>query len=396
MGREHMSLRRIDGRHGSVETSAEGEAPIVSLVIPTYNERENIGLLIKHVHAVLEEVGLPFEIIVVDDDSPDRTWEVVESLQHEYRALRVIRRTNDRGLATAVVHGWSEARGEILVVMDGDLQHPPEVIASLMKALNLDNVDLAVASRHVEGGGVSRWNFLRRGVSWFATLIATWVLPGTLRTIRDPMSGYFALRRSVIAGCCLQPEGYKILLEVLARGRYRSVEEVPYTFVERQRGGSKLGPRQCWEFVTHMLRLAWQTGELNRFLKFSAVGGSGVLINMTVLTLLSSQGLDYLRSDMVAVETAILTNFLLNEFWTFSDFSRKQPGVVYRLIRFLKFNLICSGGAIINIGVFWMLTEYVGVNYLLSNLFGIGAATLWNYGMNANVTWESARAVRKV
>lgn len=364
--------------------------PRVSVVVPTYNERENIGLLIKRVYGVLGETGEPFEIIVVDDDSPDRTWEAAQIFVNECPGLRVIRRVNKRGLAKAVVRGWQEARGEVLAVMDGDLQHPPETLKSLIEAIR-GGADIAVASRHVDGGGVSRWSILRRGVSWSATLMATWVLPGTLRTIRDPMSGYFALRRSVIEGCRLAPEGYKILLEVLGRGRYRRVEEIPYIFVERERGGSKLGPRQYGEFLVHLLRLSWRTGELSRFLKFSAVGGLGVLVNMGILALLTSAGLGYLQAGFFAVETAIATNFVLNELWTFSDFSKKRPGWVRRMVRFLKFNLFCAGGAVINLAVSWTLTEYAGVHYLLSNLFGIGSATLWNYGMNANITWESGK-----
>jgi dolichol-phosphate mannosyltransferase len=369
--------------------------PIISLVIPTYNERENIELAVKRAYGVLQETARLFEIIVVDDDSPDRTWEAAEALCRDYPGLRVIRRVNERGLARAVVRGWQEARGEILAVMDGDLQHPSETLVRLIKAIQEDGVDIAVASRHVTGGGVSRWNIIRRGVSWSATLMATWVLPGTLRTIRDPMSGYFALRRSVIEGCRLEPEGYKILLEVLGRGKYQRVEEIPYTFTERKRGGSKLGPRQYGEFVVHLLRLSWQTGELKRFLKFSLVGGLGVFVNMGMLTVLTSAGLGYLPGGVFAVETAIVTNFLLNEFWTFSDFSKRRSGLTARLKRFIKFNLFCLGGAVINLSILWALTEYAGIYYLLSNLIGIGAATLWNYGMNANVTWESSRAERK-
>jgi dolichol-phosphate mannosyltransferase len=372
-----------------------GPLPIVSLVIPTYNERENIEPAVRHVHGVLRGTAQSFEIIVVDDDSPDRTWEAAEALCRNYPELRVVRRVNERGLARAVVRGWREARGEILAVMDGDLQHPPEALGRLIAAIRNDGVDIAVASRHVTGGGVSRWNIVRRGVSWSAALMATWVLPGTLRTIRDPMSGYFALQRSVIEGCRLEPEGYKILLEVLGRGRYQRVDEIPYTFVERARGGSKLGPRQYAEFIVHLLRLSSHTGELKRFLKFSLVGGLGVFVNMGMLTVLTSAGLGYLPGGVFAVETAIVTNFLLNEFWTFSDFSKRRSGQAARLKRFIKFNLFCLGGAIINLSVLWALTEYAGVYYLLSDLIGIGAATLWNYGMNANVTWESSRANRK-
>ena len=367
----------------------------LSLVIPTYNERENIELLLKRVHDVLNEAGQPFEIIIVDDDSPDGTWEVAQALVSDYPSLRVIRRINERGLARAVVRGWQEARGEILAVMDGDLQHPPETLLLLIEALEQEGVDIAVASRHTEGGGVSRWNIIRRGISWGATLTATWVMPGTLAAVRDPMSGYFALRRSVIEGNHLDPEGYKILLEVLGRGRYRTVKEIPYTFVEREWGRSKLGPRQYLEFGTHLARLSWETGELKRFMKYCLVGTSGVFVNMGMLALLTSTGLGYLKAGVLAVETAIVTNFLLNEVWSFSDFSRRRRSLSARLRRFLKFNLFCVGGSAINIAVLWALTDYVGVHYLVSNLIGIGAATLWNYGMNANVTWESARAERR-
>jgi dolichol-phosphate mannosyltransferase len=367
----------------------------LSLVIPTYNERENIALLLKRVHEVLNEADRPFEIIIVDDDSPDGTWEVAQDLVSEYPNLRVIRRVNERGLARAVVRGWQEARGEILAVMDGDLQHPPETLPLLIEALEHEGVDMAVASRHTEGGGVSRWNIIRRGISWVATLTATWVMPGTLATVRDPMSGYFALRRSVIEGHLLDPEGYKILLEVLARGQYQIVKEIPYTFVEREWGRSKLGPRQYLEFGTHLARLSWRTGELKRFIKYCIVGASGVFVNMGILAILTSMGAGYLKAGVVAVETAIVTNFLFNEVWSFSDFSRRRRSLSDRLKRFLKFNLFCIGGSAINLAVLWILTDFVGVHYLISNLIGITAATFWNYGMNANVTWESAHVERR-
>jgi len=369
---------------------------LISLVVPTYNERKNIGLLLEYVYGVLKEIGHPFEIIVVDDDSPDRTWEMVQNLVSEYPNLRVIRRVSGRGLARAVVKGWQEASGEILAVMDGDLQHPPQTLSLLIKALEQDGVDIAVASRHVHGGGVSRWNLVRRAISWTATLAATWVLPGTLATIRDPMSGYFTLRRSVIEACHLDPEGYKILLEVLARGRYQTVMEIPYILIERQQGGSKLGLRQVYEYITQLFRLSWQKGELKRFVRYCTVGISGVFVNMGILAALTSAGVGYLKSGSLAVGTAIVTNFLLNEVWSFADFSRRRSGVSARFKRFLKFTIFCSAGALINLTVLWVLTDYVGVYYLVSNLVGIFAATVWNYGLNANVTWESALADRKV
>ena len=367
----------------------------VSLVIPTYNERANIGLLIQHVYAILEATGRSFEVIIVDDDSPDGTWHIVQEMMHEYPNLRVLRRIRERGLARAVLRGWQEAQGEILAVMDGDLQHPPETLALLIEALEKQGGDIAVASRHVRGGGVSEWNILRRGISWGATLVASWMLPGTLATVRDPMSGYFAIRRSVIEGCTLKPEGYKILLEVLGRGHYRTVVEVPYIFIERQQGRSKLGLRQYQEFVTHLLCLAWERRELQRFVKYCLVGATGVIMNMGVLAILAGADMAYFPAGALAVEIAIGTNFLLNEFWSFGDHARRHSGVIPRLFRFLKFNFFCVGGAAISLITLWLLTEYVGFHYLLSNLVGITIATAWNYGMNANLTWESARAARK-
>jgi dolichol-phosphate mannosyltransferase len=367
----------------------------VSLIIPTYNERDNIELLIQDVYKILKETGRSFEIIVVDDDSPDGTWQVVQEMMRGYLELRVLRRTHERGLARAVLRGWQEAQGEILAVMDGDRQHPPETLALLLEALDKQGGDIAVASRHVQGGGVSEWNIVRRGISWGATLAASWMLPGTLATVRDPMSGYFAIRRSVIEGCTLQPEGYKILLEVLGRGYYRAVVEVPYIFIERQQGQSKLGLRQYREFVTHLFRLAWETRDLQRFVKYCLVGATGVIINMGVLAILAGAGMAYLQAGALAVETSIGTNFLLNEFWSFADYARRHSGIIPRLLRFLKFNVFCAGGASISLIMLWLLTDYLGFHYLLSNLVGITVATVWNYGMNANLTWESARAVHK-
>ncbi|HEY7416132.1 MAG TPA: glycosyltransferase family 2 protein, partial [Ktedonobacteraceae bacterium] len=367
----------------------------ISLVIPTYNERENIEILIPEVYTVLKATGRTFEIIVVDDDSPDGTWHVVQEMIRAYPGLHVLRRTQERGLARAVLRGWQEAQGEILAVMDGDRQHPPETLALLLEALEKQGGDIAVASRHIRGGGVSEWNMVRRGISWGATLAASWILPGTLATVRDPMSGYFALRRSVIEGCTLKPEGYKILLEVLGRGDYRAVVEVPYIFIERQQGRSKLGLRQYREFITHLLCLAWETRELQRLAKYCLVGTLGVIMNMGVLALLARAGMAYLQAGALAVETAIGTNFLLNELWSFADHARRHRGVIPRLARFLKFNVFCAGGATLSLITLWLLTEYVGFHYLLSNLVGITIATAWNYGMNANLTWESARAAHK-
>jgi len=362
---------------------------LISLVIPTYNERRNIIPLIRRVTFALQRTTDEFEIIVVDDDSPDGTWQVAEELAKGNPHLRVIRRQGEKGLATAVVAGWKAAEGEILGVMDGDLQHPPEALPDLIDSILTSHADIVVASRHVYGGGVSQWSLIRRFISWTAASIATLMLPGILQAVRDPMSGYFLIKRSVIESVNLRPEGYKILLEVLARGNYRTVVEVPYIFEERKEGGSKLGPKQYSEFFTHLAHLAVETGQMGRFLRFCTVGLSGVFVNEGVLRFFTKTGgLYYVYSSILACEMAIITNFLLNEFWTFRDRSSQRPDVANRLRRLLRFNLICTVGVILNVALLWALTNLAGLYYLISNLFGIGVSTLWNYGLNSNITWE--------
>jgi len=361
----------------------------LSLVIPTYNESQNIVPLIHQAASVLKKNLDNFEIIIVDDDSPDETWKVAGELAKENGHVRVIRRCNERGLATAVVTGWKAAEGEILGVMDGDLQHPPETLNALLNAMFHKKADIAVASRNMVEGGVREWNILRRWVSWGGALLTAIMLPGILRTVRDPMSGYFFIRRPVIESIHLKPEGYKILLEVLARGSYQTVVEVPYIFNGRKQGGSKFGFKQVLKFLKHLGQLSWETGQLERFVRFCTVGFSGIFVNEGALQLFTEVGgLYYVHSSCLAVELAIMSNFILNEIWTFRDQSQQQSGTIHRLIRFLKFNLICAMGALLNVTTLWALTEWAGLHYLLSNLMGIALSTLWNYGLNSNITWD--------
>jgi dolichol-phosphate mannosyltransferase len=363
---------------------------LFSLVIPTYNERPNIAPLVRRVTATLAQVTESFEVIVVDDDSPDETWKVAEGLARENGHLRVIRRQGEKGLATAVVAGWQAAQGEILGVMDGDLQHPPEIVAKLLDTSLHAGADVVVASRHVSGGGTREWSAVRRVISWGAASLATLMLPDSLQRLRDPMSGCFLLRRSVIEAVQLKPQGYKILVEVLARGTYQTVLEVPYTFETRKEGKSKLGLKQYGDFLLHLGRLARETGHLGRFLRFCVVGLSGVVVNEGALWFFTAVGgLYYVYASLLAVELAIVNNFLLNDRWTFRERSRQQPGLRNYIKRFWQFNLICGVGALLNVVVLWALTAFAGVYYLLSNLVGIGVSTLWNYGLNSMITWRA-------
>lgn len=241
---------------------ARPKTMLLSLVIPTYNERQNIAILIERATQALQRSLDHFEIIVVDDDSPDGTWQTVKELAADNAHVKVIRRQGNKGLATAVVTGWQAARGKLLGVMDGDLQHPPEVLTVLLRSILDSQADMVIASRNVEGGGVSEWRPIRRLIAWGARLIAVLILPEVLKNVRDPMSGYFLMKRAVIESVSLRPIGYKILLEVLARGKYETVLEVPYVFEERKNGQSKLGSKQCIDFFIHLWRLARDFGRI--------------------------------------------------------------------------------------------------------------------------------------
>ncbi len=374
----------------------DDEIILLSLVIPTYKERDNIEKVVSILSQLLDE-SIPgeYELIVVDDDSPDRTWEVAQSLTDEYPQLRVMRRQNERGLSSAVIRGWQVARGSILGVIDGDLQHPPEVLTQLLREMT-QGADLAVASRHVEGGGVSSWSVARRILSRGAQVLGLMILPGVLGRVSDPMSGYFMVRRSAIAGAILNPVGYKILLEIIGRGKVREIAEVGYVFCERKEGESKVTWKQYVEYIHHLLRLRLATGFLakfpiGRFLRFGLVGLSGVFVDMVILYLLSDPttlALPLTRSKIIAGEIAIFNNFLWNDAWTFADVTMKQQSGHQRLKRFVKFNIICLAGLVLNVLVLNLIFNFLIPNRYIANLIAIAIATVWNFSVNLKLSWR--------
>ncbi len=227
---------------------------LLSLVIPTYNERGNLAPLLEELRGLLDDAAPNlYELIVVDDDSPDRTWELAEEISCDFPQVRVLRRKAERGLSAAVVAGWKIARGTIWGVIDADLQHPPAVIVPLLAAM-ADDVDLAVATRHLPGGGVSDWKWSRRILSRGAQAVAVALVPAA-RLVSDPMSGFFLVRAVALPLERINPLGYKILLDVLAQGNLRDIREVPYVFRERSSGGSKVTLRQYCEFVVQLVGL---------------------------------------------------------------------------------------------------------------------------------------------
>lgn len=362
-----------------------GQAVELSLIAPTYNEKENITPLVERVHKALSKYS--YELIVVDDNSPDGTSELAKSLSSRY-PLKVIVRTSERGLASAVVAGFDQATGHVLGVIDADLQHPPEAIPTLLEAIR-GGADVAIASRYVEGGSIEGWSTKREVISKGAKLLATILLPST-REIKDPLAGFFLFKRKVIDGAVLTPTGYKILLEVLVRGNASHVAEVPYTFKERERGKSNLTFREQLNFLKHLSRLAWFEGDVKRFLKFCIVGASGTFVYLGLLALFTEiAGLFYALSAVLAYETSILNNFTWNEIWTFRDKRASAGGSV--AIRALKFNLVSLVGMGIHEAVLIFFTEVTGLFYILSAIIAILCALLWNFFANVKWTWRARR-----
>jgi dolichol-phosphate mannosyltransferase len=389
-----VALPVRDGTFTVAPLDPSVEPKLLSVVVPTFNEALNIAELVGRLTQLLDEpFGDRYEIIVVDDDSPDRTWELAQELAAEYPCLRVMRRRTERGLSSAIIRGWQAARGQVLGVIDADLQHPPEITLELYRVA-ARGADLALASRHLEGGGVSDWSLARRVISRTAQLIGLLILPGVVGRITDPLSGYFMIRRASIEGIELRPIGYKILIEVLARGRFPWIGEVPYVFRERTRGGSKATAKIYLEYLRHLLRLRFASLPLNRFVRFACVGLSGVIVDMGLLFLLSDPsmlGWGLTRSKLIASEMAIVNNFLWNDAWTFADVSAHQRGLAQRLRRFAKFQLICLAGVVLNTTLLNIQFNLLHMNRYVANAVAIAAVTGWNFWLNLKLSWRVAQ-----
>ncbi len=345
----------------------------VSIVIPTYNEAANITLLVKKIHRSLQA---NYEVIIVDDNSPDGTGKIAENLSRSF-PLRVIHRKGKLGLGSAVLVGFEAARGEILGVMDADLQHPADIAPELVRIVN-QGADIAIGSRYVPNGGFQNFAFIRKLASKLATLAAR-----PLVRVKDPMSGFFFLRRKVVQDVALEPRGYKILLEILVRGKYKEVVEIPYLFVDRKLGQSKLNLEVALSFLQHLIVLYFS--KTKRFRKFCIVGLTGIFVNMFFLWFLAEAfGLFYLTAGFIAVELSIINNFAWNNIWTFKE--AKNPSHV--VIKLGKFNLVSLSALVVNMSILYSFTRFLHVHYLVSNLFGIGAAFSWNYTLNVKWTWR--------
>jgi dolichol-phosphate mannosyltransferase len=226
----------------------------LGLVIPTLNEAGNIPVLIGRIHNALDGVPVNYEILVVDDDSQDGTADAARQQAELDPRVRVFERKGERGLAGAVIHGWMHTSADLLGVIDADLQHPPEVLPSLVEPL-LNGADIAIASRYVNGNGASEWNKARLMISRAGTLATTLLQRKDVR-IKDPLSGFFVVQRRCIDGIELQPEGFKILLEILVKGRIHKAVEVPFQFGNRHSGKSKASLKVALQYFSLLGKLS--------------------------------------------------------------------------------------------------------------------------------------------
>ena len=363
----------------------------LTVIIPTYREGENIGAILRAVHDVLAGAGIRGEILVVDDSSPDDTIPVVRALQPAIPELRLVVRTADPGLSQSVVEGFGLARAPVLLVMDADFSHPPGLVPRFLEAVN-GGADIVIGSRYMKGGGIEDWPLGRRVISSGATFLGRILFP----EITDPVSGFFALRKEVVAGAPLRPRGYKILMEVLGKGSWGRAVEIPFVFHDRKAGASKLRPGTILDYARQVLDIArfafsrrqgaaWE--ETSKIIRFGIVGLSGIVVNMGLLWLLTTfAGIPDLVSLACAIEVSIVNNFIWNERWTFGGGEGHRTGTT--LHRFASFQLVSIGGALINWFLYLFLTRVGGVYWLLANLVAILVAFAWNYLVNRHITWK--------
>jgi dolichol-phosphate mannosyltransferase len=363
---------------------------MISIVLPTYNEARSIQEVLRRASEALRKAEVEHELIVVDDSSPDRTADLAEALPNEI-PVRVLRRPGRQGLATAVVDGWSIAKGDVLGVMDADLQHPPEVLTRLATALRDPNVDVVMATRSGPGdGSAADWRWMRRLTSWTARHLAACVLPRTLADLSDPMSGMFLVRTRALQGVQLEPMGYKILLEVLGKARYRELVEVPFVFQARSLGSSKLGMRESAQYLAHLARLARFTGQLRSWIRYAGVGFTGAVVNVGVLAFLAERRAWPVGWALpVAILLALVNNFFWNWHFTFrtSQAPSVEPraGVLSRLAHYAK---VCATGAALNASL-TLLLNWRGVPLPLASAAGVTLGGVWNLFFNVPAIWRS-------
>jgi len=344
--------------------------PSVSVVVPTFQEVENLPGLIERLDHLRREFGIALELLIMDDNSQDGSAELIEKLNLPWVHL-VVRKTN-RGLSAAVLDGLNLASCETVVVMDADLSHPPEAIPEMLAELE-KGADFVIGSRYVAGAATGEdWGAFR----WLNSKVATW-LARPLTRAADPMSGFFVFRRSALAQSApLNPVGYKIGLELLVKCGFRRVVEIPIFFAQRRFGCSKLTLKEQVHYVQHLRRLMiYKYPFISHASQFAAVGVSGVVVHLAILTALLSMGVPTGLAIVAAIAVSMISNFALNRRITFSH---AQSGSMGR--QFAGFVGACSAGAFINYAITVAVLEcFPGLWPQAAALAGIASGMCFNF-----------------
>lgn len=364
-------------------TDAHATVPRLTVVVPTFNERGNVERMFAGIDRAL--TGIPYEVIFVDDDSPDGTADAARQLGERDPRVRCIRRVGRRGLAGACIEGMLAAQAPLVAVIDGDLQHDANVLRTMFE--RIADADLVVASRYVDGGSADGLNRRRGAMSRTGATAARRFLG--IQT-SDPMSGCFLIRRARVERLApaLSPNGFKILLDIMTASKDPlRVVEVPMTFTARDEGKSKLDSRTVLDFIT-LLVAKMSGGAISpRFVWFSAVGGAGLVLHLLILKGALIAGLGFAVAQSIATIGAMTSNFAMNNVFTYRD--RRVHGLAM-LPALFKFYLICGAGAVANVGVASWVFEG-GWRWWLAGVAGSIIGAVWNFAMTSLFVWGPSK-----
>ena len=360
------------------------QTPLLSIVVPTRDEADNVEPLLERIRMALGDV--PCEVIFVDDSS-DNTPEVIQSLsQSRPLQVRLIARPPERrnGLGKAVVEGMKAAKADWICVMDGDLQHPPEVIPQLMHQAKESDATLVAASRLTDGGGTEGLSLRRKLISYGLAFASKIFFPKRLNAVSDPLTGFFLVNRHAIDPDSLEPEGFKILLEVLVRSPRLQVSEIPFEFAKRHAGESKANSNEAFKLFKQMFRLSLQSQQT--FIRFGLVGVTGLGINTLLMALFTdSVHLHYLISAVLATQGSTFWNFLLTEHWVFRERKQKQHQW-WRMLGYFGIN----NAALLLRGPIIVFFVWLGSHYLSANLISLIALMLIRYTVADRLIWRAS------
>jgi dolichol-phosphate mannosyltransferase len=379
------TLGRALGNTWGATTPLTSPGPEIAVVIPTYKERDNIRHVVDQIDDALK--GVRWEVVFVDDNSPDGTAEVVRSIAAKDGRVRCIRRLGRRGLAGACIEGMLATTSDFLAVMDADLQHDALLLPRMAELLRQQKADIVVGSRYLSAGNAGALGSMRSAASRLSTMLARRLLRVK---ITDPMSGFFMIRRELFESLApaLSTQGFKVLLDILATGRDAvRVVELPYNFGRRYSGKSKLDARIVLDYLGLLFSKA--SGDLAspRFFPFAVVGAVGVLVHLGTLKVgLAILGESFSQAQILATFVAMTSNFLLNNQLTYHDQRLVRSQIIWGL---LGFYAVCSFGGLVNYGV--AVTTYAHVPiWWLAGAVGALAGAVWNFAMSSRLVWRSS------